>query len=88
MLATSYVVPTPEYYDAPGIPIPEETVSVTHLLVEPPLKNEDVGVVADCLRSLESVYDAGLRQHYFIDNREAMPKAENAEQGSIIAFWN
>ena len=77
---------TKGYATAPGIPLPEQTVSSSHLLIEPPLKDEDLEPLGLCLSSLESLYDEGMRKHCFIDNRTVEPE-EPTRQSQILYAW-
>lgn len=84
-LFAKQTIPTQAYYTAPGIPLPPDTVSVSHLLIEPPLRDADLGPLGLCLSSLKSVYDAGLRKHYFVDSRTKPPQQEDIS--NILYNW-
>jgi hypothetical protein len=82
-----FVVRTAQYHEATGIPLPEKTVSAGHLLVEPPLKDEDLQPLGELLSHLDSIDDGGLRQHLFIDNRTEEPQAYDFNPNNVIAWW-
>lgn len=83
-----FVLRTLEYHQAPGIPIPEDTVSASHLFVEPPLKQEDLEDLGLQLSLLGAVNDHGMRRHYFVDNRDTNPEPHSTHAGKIIACWS
>jgi hypothetical protein len=83
----SFIMITPEYAEVSGVPIPDETVSAGHLLVEPSLKDEDLEPLGFCLSSLESLYDRGLRRHVLVDNRVETPTPYEAAPINIIYAW-
>ncbi|HPR09936.1 MAG TPA: hypothetical protein PLT04_05225 [Candidatus Saccharibacteria bacterium] len=74
-----------EYYTAPSIPLPPDSVSAAHLLVEPPLRNEDLQPLGLCLSSLAAVRDDGLRRHFFVDSRGQTPTAYSRDE--VIYAW-
>lgn len=84
-LDVTRAVPDDDYYTAPGIPLPPETVSAAHLLVEPPLRDEDLQPLGLCLNSLAAMQDDGLRRHFFVDSRGTVPAAYSGD--TIIHAW-
>lgn len=84
--AVTHTIPSASYYTAPGIPLPDDTVSVSHMLIEPPLKEEDLQPLGLCLSSLGTLYDGGLRKHFFVDSRVSSPTPE--DKTNVIYAWN
>lgn len=77
---------TSNYFEVDGIPIPPETVSSGHLLVEPPLSNSDIGDLGRLLPTLPAIDDGGLRQHYFINSRSST-QTPSVGHGDVLASW-
>jgi len=84
-LVLKNTIPTEAYYTAPGIPLPERTVSVAHMFIEPPLQDDDLVPLGQRLSFLGVLDDNGLRQHHFVDNRGTLPVAEDTSR--IIYSW-
>ncbi|MCA9318227.1 hypothetical protein KDA06_01140 [Candidatus Saccharibacteria bacterium] len=84
-LDVNRAVPNAGYFTAPGIPLPDDTVSASHLLIEPPLRDEDLQPLGLCLSSLAAVDDQGLRKHFFVDSRDTTPKAYSRDE--VIYAW-
>jgi hypothetical protein len=75
--------PKERYINVPGIAIPRESVSASHLQIEPHLQTQHFEPLGLCLSSLKAIWDGGLRKHYLIDNR-AIPAPD---QSSIAYRW-
>ena len=78
---------TTEYREAVGIALPEKTVSAGHLLIEPPIRDEDLRPLGEFLSQLASIDDGGLRQHLFVDNRQIEAKPYDFNPDNLIAWW-
>lgn len=81
------MVRTEAYHDAPGIPLPERTVSAAHLMIEPPLKNDDLLPLGAFLSHLASIDDGGLRRHLLVDNRDRPPEPYQSGPSNVIYRW-
>lgn len=81
-------VRTVRYHEAAGVPVPQKTVSVGHLLVEPPVKNSDLQPLGEFLRGIESIDGDGMYQYFFIDSRDDEPRVFDFEPIDIIAAWD
>ncbi|HEY4963820.1 MAG TPA: hypothetical protein VIH90_03945 [Candidatus Saccharimonadales bacterium] len=80
-------VRTVQYHQAEGIPLPERTVSAGHLLIEPPIRDEDLRPLGEFLGELESINDGGFRMHAFIDNRSEDAEAFDFSPDNLVLSW-
>ncbi len=71
-----------------GIAIPEESVSATHLQIHPDLSTEHLRPLAKELAVTKAIRDHGLRQHYFIDNRNTIDEPYRFDSSNLIAAWS
>lgn len=74
---------TTRYHEAKGIPIPDETVSSSHLLVEPPLTNEHLRELGKLLPDLDAI-----RAHRDVPHQLIMTRRGDEEQERVIARWS
>ena len=82
-----FIIRTPAYPSAPGIPLPPNSVSAAHLLLEGPIRDDNLTDLGMCLSSLSSIYDGGLRKHLLIDNRgDTVIKPYDSSK--IVASWS
>ena len=82
-----FAIRTVQYHQATGIPLPENTVSAGHLLIEPPLKDEDLRPLGEFLSQLPSIDDGGFRMHALIDNRREEARPYDFSLDSVVLRW-
>jgi hypothetical protein len=69
---------------ADGIPLPGNTASIAHVLIEPPLQDGDVADLGAFFSSLAALR-IGENPTFFLDNRQIEPNS--IELTNVVATW-